>query len=1350
MFKKAISLLLSLMLIVTSLSVTIISVSAADGSVYKVAGSDELTGDGPDWQPSAELSPSNVMTAKEDGTYEKVYTDVQVGNSYAIKVVENTADGNFNWYGIDGGEDNFIFNVTSVCDVTVTFDPTTLSITVTGDGVVIPEGFDVESIRTVGNGDGNWLNGVAWDPKADENLMTEVEPNVYEITYTDLDEFYNYQVKFAANGSWQPANWGGTYEGSGVESEAVFSNNPANIVVEVPYELADVTLRLDLTNFDYASKSGAKFTVTVTDKTGGEETTAATEATEETTEATEETTVPTEPETTEATTAATEAPKGLTVNATSNYFPAFSTFVKDGEEYVTVTYFLDSAKDMLDCQWELKYDPNVLQYDFAVNMNEAGKDLNLMPQVNNLIWNVITEDPEDFNSPQVGRIKANCTDLKLYDFANKGYTPFVTATFKVVGSGETTVDLYVEFLRVSKIGANFKDDPAQEEILVDFGEIKDTVTKPNRLTVPHVGLYDPAATNPVETEPVTEATTVATEPETTVPATEPETTVPATEPVGDAVYVVAGVSELCGATWDGTPASGNVMTDNGDGTFSIVFSDVAPKNDLQLKVVENIGEAQKWIGIGPKYDDNFTFNVVEECDVTVTYEPATKTITVTGTGVVIPTELVIESMRTVGNGDGNWLNGVAWDPADDANLMTEVADKVYEITYKDLETFENYQVKFAANGGWANSWGYGKNDQSPVYPGSGVEFDAVYNGGNIVVEVPYELADVTLRLDLTNFDFVTKTGAKITITVTEKTPATEPETTVPATEPETTVPATEPETTVPATEPETTVPATEPETTAPATGLNIKATSNYFPGTNRTLTEADGTDLVTVTYYFDCAKQLLNTQWTLTFDPAVLSALPENNVAGFMPFATKGAMYETPAEGVIKGSASDLGLYDIKDGQAFVQVTFKALTFDGDTVVDLYVEDLTVAERNAEGKLDEEKQETLVVNGVKEPTDTPLGLDTFITPGPATPVEPETTAPVEPETTVPATEPVGDAVYVVAGVPDLCGNEWDPSPVTSSDNVMTDNGDGTFSKVYNNVAPKNDLQLKVVENIGEAQSWIGIGPKYEDNFTFNVVEECDVTVTYEPATKTITVTGTGVVIPTELVIESMRTVGNGDGNWLNGVAWDPADDANLMTEVADKVYEITYKDLETFENYQVKFAANGGWANSWGYGKNDQSPVYPGSGVEFDAVYNGGNIVVEVPYELADVTLRLDLTNFDFVTKQGAKITITVTDKTPATEPETTVPTEPETTVPTEPETTVPTEPETTAPATEAPTDAPSTDATGATGATVNPGTADTPTGGTTSNGSAVQTGNASMAVIILLVLVSACGVLYFTRKRVK
>ena len=76
-------------------------------------------------------------------------------------------------------------------------------------------------------------------------------------------------------------------------------------------------------------------------------------------------------------------------------------------------------------------------------------------------------------------------------------------------------------------------------------------------------------------------------------------------------------------------------------------------------------------------------------------------------------------------------------------------------------------------------------------------------------------------------------------------------------------------------------------------------------------------------------------------------------------------------------------------------------------------------------------------------------------------------------------------------------------------------------------------------------------------------------------------------------------------------------------------------------------------------------------------------------------------------------------------------------------------EPTTTEPATVAPT---TPDATSATQvatkgqSTADTATSDTPANGTSSN--AVQTGNASMAVVILLALVSATGVVYFTRKR--
>ena len=124
----------------------------------------------------------------------------------------------------------------------------------------------------------------------------------------------------------------------------------------------------------------------------------------------------------------------------------------------------------------------------------------------------------------------------------------------------------------------------------------------------------------------------------------------------------------------------------------------------------------------------------------------------------------------------------------------------------------------------------------------------------------------------------------------------------------------------------------------------------------------------------------------------------------------------------------------------------------------------------------------------------------------------------------------------------------------------------------------------------------------------------------------------------------------------------------------------------------------------------------------------------------------------------------TTTEPT-TTEPTTTEPatTEPTTTEPaTEPTDAPSTEPTTVEPATE-PTDAPATDApatvapttpdaTSATQvatkgqSTADTATSDTPANGTSSN--AVQTGNASMAVVILLALVSATGVVYFTRKR--
>ena len=1003
----------------------------------------------------------------------------------------------------------------------------------------------------------------------------------------------------------------------------------------------------------------------------------------------------------------------------------------------------------------------------------------------------------------------------------------------------------------------------------------------------------------------------------------------------DTTYVVAGAEELCGVLWKGSPeeAPANVMTDNGDGTYTKVFTNVQPASGLTLKVVENGADgSQNWIGDAT--GNNITFNVTVASDVTVKFDSSTKEITVTGDGVQFVTNLDIKSINAVGNGDPEdaaWLNGAAWDPA--ANPMTEVSEKVYEITFKNVTKFDNYQVKFAANGGWTDSWGGAALNFTPE---SGVEFDAAYNGENLTVNVPYEFADVTLKLDLTNFDYATKAGAKATVTVTEvSTPA---ETTEIATTEATTAPATQataapekapltvnatsnvfstakaeynsetkqvtvcyylgtncdlvnlewyftydsnifevnnknnldstgkklgimpqitsgyvintsipgkvnanasdlglytidakvpfikivldvkgnPEnaetnvnldvrvltkgeidfntmrvdpdtmvsfvqdskiadasyivsaetkltesTFVPSTEsteapeitvPETTVPETTveettveettvPETTVaetteevPAGALTVNATSNLFPASSNVV--AGDEEYVTVTYYFESEKNVLNADFNLTYDPTMLA------LDSVMTPYTNGVVVNSATAGKVYGNMSSLELYNFNQKTPFVSVVFKKLGL-GETDVNLTVDNLTLSLANAEGVTDEAQEEGLVRDGVLAQTSTTYSVKTEIQAGKVTPVVPTTAEP----TTAPA--PAG-STYVVAGSEELCGVLWKGSPEEAPENVMTANGDGTYTKVFTDVQIADSLQIKVVENTADGgQNWIG--DEGDNNITFNVVAACDVTVTYDSNTRKITVSGDGVQIVSDIEIKSMHAVGNGDPDdesWLNGVAWDPT--ANEMEQVADKVYEITYHNVPKFDNYQVKFAANGKWADSWGGAEENFTPE---SGVAFDAVYNGENLIVNVPYELADVTLRIDLSNFNYATKLGAVATVTVTDasQVPSTVPTSTVPasTVPTTTVPATTIAQNTTTPNTTlAPATE--------DATSSTGATVKPGTADTANNGNNGNSTAnnnngtVKTGNASMAVVILLVLVSATGVVYFTRKKVK
>ena len=159
-----------------------------------------------------------------------------------------------------------------------------------------------------------------------------------------------------------------------------------------------------------------------------------------------------------------------------------------------------------------------------------------------------------------------------------------------------------------------------------------------------------------------------------------------------------------------------------------------------------------------------------------------------------------------------------------------------------------------------------------------------------------------------------------------------------------------------------------------------------------------------------------------------------------------------------------------------------------------------------------------------------------------------------------AETPSASATYVVAGTADLCGTEWDAS---NTDNLMTDeDGDGVYTKVYENLT-EGWPNFKVVEILSDGtQNWLTDAANGTDNMWVEAKDGDTLTITYEPATGTITYTIEGVAPPTYVV------AGTAD---LCGTEWDATDENNLMTdEDGDGVYTKIYRNVkEGWPNFKV-------------------------------------------------------------------------------------------------------------------------------------------------------------------------------------
>lgn len=214
--------------------------------------------------------------------------------------------------------------------------------------------------------------------------------------------------------------------------------------------------------------------------------------------------------------------------------------------------------------------------------------------------------------------------------------------------------------------------------------------------------------------------------------------------------------------------------------------------------------------------------------------------------------------------------------------------------------------------------------------------------------------------------------------------------------------------------------------------------------------------------------------------------------------------------------------------------------------------------------------------------------------------------------------------YYVAGESALCGSNWNEK---DANNIMTADGD-VYKKVYTNV-PAGKYQFKITDG-----TWTNSWGNNGQNYSFTLDAQCDVTIVFDAATKKITVDASAIG-EDKFVPNTITAVGAGSGSFLNGANWDVENSTNHMTNNGGE-WSISYSDVAA-GTYEFKFAANDSWSDNWG----TAGAVVAGEWA--DIFYNANNCSVTVEKDGSTVELLLDLSGFDYASKNGAKVKVIIT-----------------------------------------------------------------------------------------------------------
>ena len=245
-----------------------------------------------------------------------------------------------------------------------------------------------------------------------------------------------------------------------------------------------------------------------------------------------------------------ETSAGNKINVTSNVADPVSYDYNAQTKQVVVTYLLKADHMIVNAQSSLTYDSKVLK---LASTNTREKVFPVFQR--SIVW----------NPSLTNKVLFTCSSLDLFNF--KSENVYCTFTFDVVGSGDTTVNLNVDYLTGTE--ADTYDELFESE-KKDIGYIDNSANKVAgaAFTAKAVLVQDEEPTTAPQPTTATQPTTVTQPTTATQPATQPTTVAPSDVPT-DGYYVYGDNIKLKLTSIGTDKVGGKIALQKGTYTFKI-------------------------------------------------------------------------------------------------------------------------------------------------------------------------------------------------------------------------------------------------------------------------------------------------------------------------------------------------------------------------------------------------------------------------------------------------------------------------------------------------------------------------------------------------------------------------------------------------------------------------------------------------------------------------------------------------------------------------------------------------------------------------------------------------------------